>query len=168
MCIIICMIIAEIKKLRLSRGLTQSQLAHQSGVSLPTIQNIEALKANPSLMILERILDSLDAKLELSVNLKNPDIIEIFNMDLSEFKKINLKLLLKKLNQNSNAKNQSRHLDLFIALYAALLQSYPNWLKKNSLYKNIKTEYDIISRNMDLNRHIKFRRIWLSKLSQVI
>ncbi|PIS11624.1 MAG: XRE family transcriptional regulator, partial [Bdellovibrio sp. CG10_big_fil_rev_8_21_14_0_10_47_8] len=56
MYIIICMHIAEqVRSLRLSLGLTQSQLATLAKVSLPTIQNIEAGRANPGLDVVERI-----------------------------------------------------------------------------------------------------------------
>lgn len=46
-------------------GLTQSELAHRAGVSLPTIQNIEAGRANPSLATLNAVLDALGLRLEI-------------------------------------------------------------------------------------------------------
>lgn len=47
-------------------GLTQSELAHGAGVSLPTIQNIEAGRANPSLATLNAVLDALGLRLEIA------------------------------------------------------------------------------------------------------
>jgi len=45
--------------MRTQRGWSQDQLTHECHVSLPTIQNIEAGKANPTMEILSKILDSL-------------------------------------------------------------------------------------------------------------
>ncbi|MBW2699472.1 MAG: helix-turn-helix transcriptional regulator [Deltaproteobacteria bacterium] len=44
---------------RQALGMSQLDLCHQAGVSLATVQNIEAGRANPSLSTLERILDAL-------------------------------------------------------------------------------------------------------------
>lgn len=41
------------------RGLSQSELAHQAGVSLPNLQRIEAGRANPGLLTVKKILDQL-------------------------------------------------------------------------------------------------------------
>jgi transcriptional regulator with XRE-family HTH domain len=55
----------HIREERTRLGLTQSELAHRAGVSLPTIQNIEAGRANPSLATLNAVLDALDLRLEI-------------------------------------------------------------------------------------------------------
>lgn len=52
-------IAATLKKTRVSKGLTQSQLAAQAHVALATIQNLEAGKANPSISTLEAIVQIL-------------------------------------------------------------------------------------------------------------
>jgi transcriptional regulator with XRE-family HTH domain len=46
-------------------GLTQVELAHASGVSLPSIQNLEAGKGNPSMQTLEPLLRALGMELEI-------------------------------------------------------------------------------------------------------
>lgn len=55
--------VCNIKSLRKDLGLTQVEFAVQSGISLPTLQNIEAGKANPSLDILQKILTTLGMEL---------------------------------------------------------------------------------------------------------
>jgi len=47
-------------------GFSQVKLASESNVSLPTIQNIEAGKANPSVDILEKLLGALGLELKLT------------------------------------------------------------------------------------------------------
>jgi transcriptional regulator with XRE-family HTH domain len=61
------MMICNFKQLRTDLGLTQMELATQSGISLPTIQNIESGKANPSIEILTRVLNVLGLEIKVSV-----------------------------------------------------------------------------------------------------
>lgn len=55
----------HIREERTRLGLTQSELAQRAGVSLPTIQNMEAGRANPSLATLNAVLDGLGLRLEI-------------------------------------------------------------------------------------------------------
>lgn len=57
---------STIKEARKSSGLTQSELASRAGLSLATLQNIEAGKANPELATLERVLQALGMELSIS------------------------------------------------------------------------------------------------------
>lgn len=59
----------QIKERRKSLKVTQRQLADLSGVGINTLTKIERGEANPSLKILERILDTLG--LELSTTVKS-------------------------------------------------------------------------------------------------
>lgn len=69
---IVCMNYSDrIQKLRLQMGLTQTQLAIRAGVSLPTIQKIEAGIANPGFEIVETIFSCLNQKLHFVP--KEPD-----------------------------------------------------------------------------------------------
>lgn len=61
----------QIKERRKSLKVTQRQLAELSGVGINTLTKIERGEANPSLRILERILDTLG--LELSSTIKTID-----------------------------------------------------------------------------------------------
>ncbi len=60
-----------IRNLRIQQGLTQMELASLSGVSLPTIQNIEMKKGNPSWETLEALANILG--LQLSIQPKPAD-----------------------------------------------------------------------------------------------
>ena len=55
----------DLKRLRRTFRLTQVDLAHESGVSLPTIQKIESGQGNPTLEILEKILSALGLRVQL-------------------------------------------------------------------------------------------------------
>jgi len=62
---------SRIRRSRLRAGLSQAALAHAAGVSLATLQNVEAGRANPALATLERVLQPLG--LELAVVEAPPD-----------------------------------------------------------------------------------------------
>lgn len=55
----------NLRKLRSDFGYSQTKLSHKSKVSLPTIQNIEAGKANPTIDILEKIIKAFGYRLKL-------------------------------------------------------------------------------------------------------
>lgn len=57
--------LCNIKELRTILGYSQVRLANESKISLPTIQNIEAEKANPSLDILEKLFLALGIELTI-------------------------------------------------------------------------------------------------------
>ena len=61
-----------IKDRRKEIGVTQEQLADVSGVSLSYIKLVEANKANPTISVLETLLDCLG--LEFIVQLKQPKL----------------------------------------------------------------------------------------------
>ncbi len=98
----------------------------------------------------------------------NKDILDFFNLTLTEFKNVNLKETLDHLAANLNSDKSERELDLFASLYAALLDHYPIWLSKNGLYSILSEQVQSFPKDLDRNRFIKFRRLWLAKLSQVI
>jgi len=54
-----------IRHTRRSLGISQTDLAVRAGVSLATLQNLEAGRANPSLSTLEKLLEPLGLGLEL-------------------------------------------------------------------------------------------------------
>lgn len=167
--IILRMITDKLRNLRIKNGLTQSTLAQLSGVSLPTIQNIEAGKANPSILVLEKILTTLGAQLKIEIKPLDYDLLTLFNMNLSEFKQIDLKSTLLNIENKCDFKKISgRELDLFAALYSALFDHYPQWLRQNKLSLSLNSRVRLLIKKTEPNRLIKFRRIWLAKLSQVI
>jgi transcriptional regulator with XRE-family HTH domain len=54
---------AEVRRLRLERGLTQRELADRSGVVQQNLSLYERGQAEPRLSTLERLLDALDAEI---------------------------------------------------------------------------------------------------------
>ena len=62
-----------IKERRKMLKITQRTLAELAGVGINTLTKIERNEGNPSLDVLERILDTLG--LELRVGIKNSDIL---------------------------------------------------------------------------------------------
>ena len=59
-------LVGLLKEARVNLGMTQAELSRESGVSLPSIQNMEAGLANPSLSTLEPLLGALALGLTLT------------------------------------------------------------------------------------------------------
>ena len=57
----------QIARLRIQRGLTQTELAKMIGTRQPSIARLENGSSIPSLSFLERIANALDARIELHV-----------------------------------------------------------------------------------------------------
>jgi DNA-binding XRE family transcriptional regulator len=57
----------QIARLRIMRGLTQTQLAEMVGTRQPSIARLENGSSIPSLSFLDRIARALDARIELRV-----------------------------------------------------------------------------------------------------
>ncbi len=72
-----------IRSKRTQLGLSQSQLAYEAGVSLPTIQNAEAGKANLSQATLENIFEVLGFRIEAIPKSIDWDIAVQFGVPLT-------------------------------------------------------------------------------------
>ena len=57
----------QIARLRIKRGLTQTQLAEMVGTRQPSIARLENGSSVPSLSFLDRIATALDARIELNI-----------------------------------------------------------------------------------------------------
>jgi DNA-binding XRE family transcriptional regulator len=57
----------QIARLRIARGLTQTQLAELVGTRQPSIARIESGKSLPSLSFLERVATVLNARVEVRI-----------------------------------------------------------------------------------------------------
>lgn len=53
---------ANIRRLRKAKGLTQEQLAHESGVAMRYVAGVERGEENPSLKFLVKIAEALGAE----------------------------------------------------------------------------------------------------------
>jgi DNA-binding XRE family transcriptional regulator len=56
----------QVARLRIQRGLTQTQLAEMVGIRQPSIARLENGSSVPSLSFLNRITKALDARIELN------------------------------------------------------------------------------------------------------
>ena len=57
----------QVARLRIQRGLTQTQLAEMVGTHQPSIARLENGTSIPSLSFLNRIAEALDARVELKI-----------------------------------------------------------------------------------------------------
>ena len=53
---------ANVKRLRVKKGLTQEQLAHDAEIDLTYLGGIERARRNPSVAVLEKIACALECK----------------------------------------------------------------------------------------------------------
>lgn len=83
--IILCIVrISEpIRETRRLLGISQTALAVRAGVSLATVQNIEAGRANPSLSTLERLLAPLGLGLAVEPRQADWDALAAFGLPLT-------------------------------------------------------------------------------------
>lgn len=164
----------NLKSLRTQSGYTQVRLAQESGVSLPTIQNIEARKGNPTIDILEKILMALGLKLSIS----NPAFdferaIEL-GVPLSGESKINLKKTNKVLLAKESKKwvylfinNQlnKREEEALLAFLMAIMDHYPTYY---SDFLACPIFDQKIKETRNDGRLLKLRRIALAQLSRYL
>lgn len=57
----------QIARLRIARGLTQTQLAQKAGTKQPSIARLEKGESTPSLAFLEKLAEALGARLEVRI-----------------------------------------------------------------------------------------------------
>jgi ribosome-binding protein aMBF1 (putative translation factor) len=57
----------QIARLRIQRGLTQSELARRVGTKQSSIARLESGQSKPSISFLERLVTALDASLEIRI-----------------------------------------------------------------------------------------------------
>ena len=62
----------QVARLRLLRGLTQSQLAEMVGTKQPSIARLENGESTPSLSFLEKVAEALEANVEVRLIPKKP------------------------------------------------------------------------------------------------
>lgn len=76
---------AKITEVRLTRGLTQAQLAEKVNVSVETISRIERGVSLPSLKTIETIADSLNAPMKIFFDFEDrPSKSKAFERELSK------------------------------------------------------------------------------------
>lgn len=163
-----------IRTRRVLYGLSQVELAVLANVSLPTVQNIEASRANPSLETIKQLLGRLDLRLTLSpseYDLDKLTRIGVPLMSLKNQKKIALsnKLILQEVVRaacflQETREIHSREVEAFEAYLLALQIHYP------TLY-NKACRSEAVTRFVPhkiTGKHIKLRRIAVRSLSELL
>jgi len=74
---------SQVREARRQLGLSQAELGQAAGVSLATVQNVEAGRANPSLSTLERILAPLGLSLSVEAAAADWDALVALGVPLS-------------------------------------------------------------------------------------
>lgn len=167
---------AWFKSRRVALGFTQMQLASRAGISLPTLQNIEAGKANPSWDILAKLNHALGCEIQfklqpvdwgclsqIGVPLTEPGKPLVFDADRSllEFKKA--------LHEFTTEKKpmMEREWEAFASFLWALRDHYPSVMAKyQSLLSPVQLERKLQA--YPLGRLIKLRRLALSRINKKV
>jgi len=159
-----------IREARLSLGLTQQELAHRAAVSLATLQNIEAGRANPELNTVSRLAESVGYRLSLTPHQPRIDDLIPYGLPLmSETPGPRIRptrqSLIEILNLSAptwlNRRLGAREHDALIAFLSALRDHFPSVWKE--LAPNIRE-------SMKKQRPVraKLRRMALSFLAEYL
>ena len=132
-----------IRRQRKALGISQVELSHVSAVSLPTIQNVEAGKANPSLATLERLLAPLGLAIDVRPGKADWDTLAALGLPLSAVKPkkvrasaellmTNIRLAVQELAGTVHRDGESeRKREGLGALLLALKLQFPRFFKKH-------------------------------------
>ncbi len=163
---------------RNNMGLSQVELAVRSGVSLPTIQNIEAGRANPAWSTLESLFKILAVEVQLKakpIDLKLWVLhgVPLTSADIQSEKyqkpqSTRLKKMLKSLAGQlpANEDFHRKEWQAFLAFLWAIHENYPAFFKqvdKESQYSDL-LEKTYLHTNSDSFQ--KFKEISTAKLSE--
>ncbi|GEM_PF-2219887 len=139
-----------IRQKRKQKAMTQVELAYQTGISLPTIQNIEAGKANPSLKTIEALFDVLNVKLLLTKeNEMEYDWLVELGVPLPQKRRAPLREDLIQYGDRLLArflmcKSQSQEYAAFAAYFSCLQDHYPDIFNQICRQQQAKVEQAIM------------------------
>jgi transcriptional regulator with XRE-family HTH domain len=167
--------LCDFARFRREIGLSQVELAALSGVSLPTIQNIEANKANPSLDVLEKLLSCFG--IELRTQLQALDYskaislgVPLFDSNFDQDKIIPSVFLLFQESKKwslllSHSMLNEREEEAIVAFVYAINSHYPKFYKQKIRTKIFDEKIETFK---SVGRVIKLRRIALVNLSRFL
>ncbi len=163
----------QLKLHRKKVNLSQFQLAQQSGVSLPTIQNIEAQKSNPTMAIVEKLLAPLGLELIIqNLEWDRQKAIDL-GVALSAAKKSKRmpskdELILeskKWIHLIDSQELEPREKEALVAFLMAIKDGFTSFYKQ---WIQCPTFDELIKQHRKNEKVIKLRRISLSYLGQYL
>jgi transcriptional regulator with XRE-family HTH domain len=168
-----CFMLGLVKQARLIQGMTQFELAVESGISLPTIQNIEAGKANPSIEVLTKIFSALGLNLtfevppfdlERAINFGVPLLSKKMNAKGEVTKELLKKECRKWLYHLHESTLTPRESIALISFFMAIKDHWPTF------FSEIKSSFleDLIEKYRKNGQCIKLRRIGIANLSRYL
>lgn len=171
-----------LKRNRLDWGLSQVELAQASGVSLPTIQNIESGKANPSLSTLGALLGALELEIAFYPKSADWDLLAECGAPLASSKmsapshkrsgnRITGEILVRtltvtcrELSENPKLPDRDRKSEAVQALVFAVRSHFPTFFKKRCSSKWIQSYLP----EKPSGRLIKLKRVAAAKLAEYL
>lgn len=151
------------------------KLAHESKVSLPTIQNIEAKNANPTIDVLEKLFFTLGLELilhpiqfdvEKAIALGVPLISSLKNFDVFKPSSTILKQEVRKWHYAFEGSSLSEREELAIVSFlVAIKDHYPTFYNDEIICPVFEKK---IEEKRTLGKVIKLRRMSLNNLSKYL
>lgn len=164
----------DLKAVRQNYSISQVKLAHESGVSLPTIQNIEAGKANPTIEVLEKLLRVFGLQFQIGVPEFDPHRASAFGVpimaDSSKAVVIvnqgTLKIETRRWHQLLQDQKLSEREEVSIIAFLKALKDHYRTYYKNEIITPLFEK--MIEKYSGDGRVIKLRRIALSNVSRYL
>jgi len=165
-----------IRRTRRELGLTQATLSAEAGVSLATVQNVEAGTANPSLATLEKLLGALGLRLRVGPDGADWDLLASFGLPLTTAESRppragigdlpeQISQAALELSRGERDEARQRKLESLQALLLALSQHFP------SVYRQWFGRVPIVRRLVPpepSGRIIKLARVASSRLAEAL
>lgn len=165
----------DLKSLRTNLGFSQVKLAHESKVSLPTIQNIDAKKANPTIDVLEKLflalgmefkLQPIKFDLEKAITLGVPLVSSLKKIEVHKPSSTMLKQEARKWIYALEEKTLNERDELaMIAFLVAIKDHYPTFYNEEVTCHIFEKK---IKEKKTSGKIIKLRRIALNTLSKYL
>lgn len=160
---------SQLRQRRQALGLTQSALAAQSGVSLPSIQIIESDRGNPSWDTLSLLAETLGLELKLAPAACDWDRLAALGAPLmSEERQAfprTIDALQREIARALTAPRTERQQEALIALLAALRDHYPQVFAR--CYRRSPQVQDLLETPIQ-GRLIRLRRLAASALAEYL
>jgi transcriptional regulator with XRE-family HTH domain len=166
---------ALVRETREAIGMSQTDLAVEGGVSLATVQNIEAGRANPSLSTINNVLEPLALTLSAEPGGADWNALAAMGLPLSGSTAVgprsarslrrHIQCAALELSRNAVLPDRERKVECLGAMLLAIHRHYPSrfrsWFRRSALIR------DLLPARPD-GRAIKLSRIALGPLSEIL